>query len=102
MCRTHLYQSSLCGHCWLQLASRCHADRDLTNCCQYQPDAVNWVNRLPPHRRKLVAVLCPKCMLGSRYDRQLSLMVYGIHHGIKFGAGPSRVDAGCDCLCAVM
>lgn len=102
MCRTDLYQSSACEHCWLQLVEPCRSDRDLTSCCQYQDNTVNMVNRLPPHRRNLVTRPCPKCLYGNRYSRRKYLIVYGVRHGIRFGSGPSRYDSGCDCFCSVM
>lgn len=102
MCRTNLYQSYSCRHCWLELVKRCEPDRDLSTCCQYQDNAVNWVNRLPPHRRKLVDRPCPECVFGRQYPRHAFLMVRAIRNGVSFGSGPSRLDSGYDCFCAVM
>ncbi|KAF6840105.1 nonselective cation channel [Colletotrichum plurivorum] len=99
MCEVFIYKHIECKCIWGEIAIPCGPGMGYTTCGQFGSGIAK-----RPLRLQLANLRpCPQHDLYGLYDRNRTRMIKKITHGIKFGTGPNKQDAGIEvACCAVM
>lgn len=101
MCEVFIYKHVGCKCVWGQIALPCGPGMGYTTCGQFG----SGIAKKPLRLQLAVKRACPTHELHGLYDRNQTRVINKITHGIKFGTGPSKQDAGFELpvpCCAVM
>ncbi|OLN94230.1 hypothetical protein CCHL11_02931 [Colletotrichum chlorophyti] len=101
MCEVFIYKHAKCKCVWGQIAVACAPGMGYSTCEQFG----SGVAKRPLKMQMAEKRPCPKHECHGLYDRNQTRMINKITHGVKFGAGPSKQDAGVEVnlgCCSVM
>ncbi|KAI1143501.1 hypothetical protein F5Y05DRAFT_155501 [Hypoxylon sp. FL0543] len=92
MCRTAHFRSRCCRHHWLHIAKPCWPGNGFNTCPKFGSGVA-----AKPTRIITMDGLCPTCLMPGQYDQHQIRMIENVEHRVRWGAGPSKCEPGCEC-----